>query len=612
MVAMFCKSGELARVQAPAATTFSVQEGKEFSAAELRRIVQRYRHDWRSCPESQLERRTNEKRKAYDTRRNQAWQNASQSAITSFVNVLGAQWPCETPVVPSMRDASTYISVDRAMSDIRVKFRTWHENRLFYEYLESIVREMCRLTTSEFRVPVLATTNAQRLPSFPGYISEKDLFSMPAPELPDNRHSLETLVESETRSHHFQSPRLQSLVRTLEGYAGTSEYESKYVADLKSSMAAMLVQDREPVLGSNATTEDLIACAMNLTWGKHMNVLESLVLVVQFAAFFLVLVLLAMASGEHTLSASFTFETVTGWPRLVGFLLGLSYCTGVLGGFDCATHLAEDTENARTEIPKSLLISTTVNSFSCIVVAILVTFCAGDANLLTGPLALSGHPLGSILQLFLDATRGNKSAACSVFALSAIIFAVCTVNTTATSSRMLFSLIRDGRDPFVSKLMAKDLNEEGLPRRCILIAAILPLVILWINFVSGVGFQAIVSQVTMALVITYFMVFACALDSRIYRPEVLGYAPNGIWQAGRRWGIVMDIIAMVFLFVVGLLCCLPYAPHPGAVGWNYAPFTILAVVLLGVIVWFVSARKHYRPGQEAYDRTAVRLSSSNA
>jgi len=83
----------------------------------------------------------------------------------------------------------------------------------------------------------------------------------------------------------------------------------------------------------------VFACAMNLTWGKHMNVLEALVLVVQFAAFFLVVVLLAMASGTHTLTANFTFESLTGWSKWVGILLGFSYCTGVLGGFDCATHL---------------------------------------------------------------------------------------------------------------------------------------------------------------------------------------------------------------------------------------------------------------------------------
>ncbi|KAK3631706.1 hypothetical protein LTR22_020944 [Elasticomyces elasticus] len=297
------------------------------------------------------------------------------------------------------------------------------------------------------------------------------------------------------------------------------------------------------------------ACAVNLSWGKHMNVFEALVLVVQSAAFFLVVVILGMASGTHNLSASFTFDSFTVYPRWIGVLLGFSY------------------------------------------VAILVTFCAGDSALSDGPLAVSGHPLGPILQLFMDATRGNKSTACFVFVSSAIIFAVATINTATISSRMLFSLTRDGRDPVVTKLFAKDLNGEGFPRRCVVIACILPLIILWINFVSSVGFQAIVSQVTLALVITYFMVFACSLDARIHRPDLLGSAPGSFFRPGRYLGIATDITAMVFLFLIGLICCIPFAPNPNAAGWNYAPFMILAVVLIGLIVWLVSARKHYRPGQ---------------
>jgi len=100
----------------------------------------------------------------------------------------------------------------------------------------------------------------------------------------------------------------------------------------------------------------------------------------------------------------------------------------------------------------------------------------------------------------------------------------------------------------------QDINEDGLPRGCVIIADVLPLVILWINFVSGVGFQAIVSQVTLSLVITYFLVFVCSLDSRIHRPELLGSKRDGLWQPGRSLGMVLDIAAIIFLFVVGVLC----------------------------------------------------------
>ena len=88
----------------------------------------------------------------------------------------------------------------------------------------------------------------------------------------------------------------------------------------------------------------------------------------------------------------------------------------------------------------------------------------------------------------------------------------------------------------------QDLNKIGVPTRCIVIADTLPLVLLWLNFVSSVGYQAIVSQVTLALTVSYFLVFACALDTRLYRPQVLGYNHGGFWQPGRRLGVMLDLV----------------------------------------------------------------------
>lgn len=101
------------------------------------------------------------------------------------------------------------------------------------------------------------------------------------------------------------------------------------------------------------------------------------------------------------------------------------------------------------------MLSTTVNSLTCVFISILVTLCAGDPDLLTGDLALSGHPLAFIIQLLFDAARERREPATAVFVLCAILFGVCTINTTTTSSRMLFSLVRDGRDPYITKILAK-------------------------------------------------------------------------------------------------------------------------------------------------------------
>lgn len=116
---------------------------------------------------------------------------------------------------------------------------------------------------------------------------------------------------------------------------------------------------------------------------------------------------------------------------------------------------AEDTVEASKRIPRSLLWSTTANKILCIIVAILIGLTAGDVNaLFAGPLGASGHPVGSIVQLTFNAARKHKALASAPFGLIAPIVVMCCVNTTAAASRMVFSFVRDDRNPYVRKVMA--------------------------------------------------------------------------------------------------------------------------------------------------------------
>ena len=100
----------------------------------------------------------------------------------------------------------------------------------------------------------------------------------------------------------------------------------------------------------------------------------------------------------------------------------------------------------------------------------------------------------------------------------------------------------------------QDLTTHQVPRLTILFTSFCPALILWVNFLSTVGFQAIVSQVLLSLATTYSMAIGCSLYSRIYNPELLGAEWNGIFQLGTFWGKINDGIALVFLVFVWVLC----------------------------------------------------------
>jgi amino acid transporter len=85
----------------------------------------------------------------------------------------------------------------------------------------------------------------------------------------------------------------------------------------------------------------LISIIVNLTWGKHMNIPETLIIVIHFVAFLLFISMLAFAVGTGTVSPNFSFFSFTGWSPGFGVVLGLVYVVGVFSGFDSVSHLGQ-------------------------------------------------------------------------------------------------------------------------------------------------------------------------------------------------------------------------------------------------------------------------------
>lgn len=90
-----------------------------------------------------------------------------------------------------------------------------------------------------------------------------------------------------------------------------------------------------------AVVMQVISLVINLTWGKHMNVPETLILVVHFVAYLLIVSMLAFGVGTGTVSPNFEFFSQTGWSPSFGSVLGISYVVGVFSGFDSVSHLGK-------------------------------------------------------------------------------------------------------------------------------------------------------------------------------------------------------------------------------------------------------------------------------
>ncbi|KAK3712082.1 hypothetical protein LTR37_009173 [Vermiconidia calcicola] len=344
-----------------------------------------------------------------------------------------------------------------------------------------------------------------------------------------------------------------------------------------------------------AVVMQVISLVINLTWGKHMNVPETLILVVHFVAYLLIVSMLAFGVGTGTVSPNFEFFSQTGWSPSFGSVLGISYVVGVFSGFDSVSHLVEDTVDASRQVPRSLMWTTCANMLSCIPLVALVVLCAGDINtLFTEPLGASGHPFGAVIQLIHNAGRQNKALSSAVFALIAPIYMMSSINTTAAASRMLFSFVRDDHNPTVHKLMHKDLTEQRVPLFSICFMGVAPLLILWLNFVSSVAYSALISQVTLSLTTTYLMAVGCSLYSRFFQPDLLGRDFTGLFHLGQFWGTIVDGVSVVFLTFVWVLCWFPFTTPVDATTLNYAPIIDVGLGILFTVYYVVYARRHYK------------------
>ncbi|KAF2463849.1 uncharacterized protein BDR25DRAFT_159927, partial [Lindgomyces ingoldianus] len=131
-------------VTAPQKTKFLLSEGDVAQPSQLRDIAQAACQSFQTCPEAHIPRLSSEiqeecqKRRASQFRKNQA------DAVRTFTRELGSQWPCERPRTPASEATTRYIKVSKAMTEVLEKFKVWHDNLCFYEYLENTTAILAR------------------------------------------------------------------------------------------------------------------------------------------------------------------------------------------------------------------------------------------------------------------------------------------------------------------------------------------------------------------------------------------------------------------------------------------------------------------------------------
>jgi hypothetical protein len=197
-VAMFHKSFAFTEITPPDLPGFRPSAGKTHSRLSLQNVVTQSRHKISLCPEYNLPGIRNEDSRTYTMRCEAAWKRASELVIGNFVSGLIAQWPVESPSTPSVRDQTTYIDIPEAMSSVRELFKTWHDNLLLNQYLESIQQGVLSLPIRGVQLSVSVPSVSPASPRVSGHVAEHPCY----PRHLYNSHKCQSTSNPIASMHH--------------------------------------------------------------------------------------------------------------------------------------------------------------------------------------------------------------------------------------------------------------------------------------------------------------------------------------------------------------------------------------------------------------------------
>ena len=280
----------------------------------------------------------------------------------------------------------------------------------------------------------------------------------------------------------------------------------------------------------------------------------------------------------------------------LGFLLTMYTVTG----YDASAHVSEETRGASMSAAKGVWRSVFWSGVIGWFVLLAITFAASDAQVVTDG---AGSSL-TIFNEFLD-----PWAAKMIVLISTIGQLFCGMSCLTSASRMCYAFSRDGALPGSNTLTR--LNHHRVPYMSVIAMGVAALIVT-IPALEGddnafpYAFFAVVSITVIGLYIAYVI--------PVFLRWRLGEAyERGPWNLGGhyRW-LNPTSIAWVILCVI--IFSLPFtpasAPWRDEFDWkyfNYAPVTVLAVILFAWIYWHASGKKHFHSPAEDMEAEARSL-----
>jgi amino acid transporter len=330
-----------------------------------------------------------------------------------------------------------------------------------------------------------------------------------------------------------------------------------------------------------------LATVLNLGGTKVLNAVAMIGLLAELGGALAVGIWLLVTARHHDLSVLFqAFGAGEGSNYFFAFA-----AAGLIGifqyyGFEACGDVAEEVPNPGRTIPKAMRMTIYIGGFAAMFVCLSLILAVPDFTAVIS--GTDTDPVGNIL-LSAFGPIGFKA----VLAVVLVSFLSCVLSLQAATSRLAYSMARDGILP-ASKLLSTFSESRHVPPYALLLAGLVPALIVIASKVSSDALTVIISFAAMGMYMGFQMVVLASLRARI-----LGWKPNGAFQLGA-WGIPVNIAALAWGVLGMVNMAWPRTPEDGWFANHVVLISAVTVVTIG-LVYMAWKKPHLKGDAPAAD-----------
>jgi amino acid transporter len=221
------------------------------------------------------------------------------------------------------------------------------------------------------------------------------------------------------------------------------------------------------------------------------------------------------------------------------FLVGMFMALFVVYGFDTAGTFGEETLDASRHAPRGVLSAIWISGIVGAIFLLAVTLSFKDVSAAIAEGQAFGFPIATTIKDNLVFSLAGDFTVGSLYLVVILVAVyVCTLAIQGATVRLMFSMGRDGRLPFGST-WARVSPVFRTPAPASIAVGVLAAIPLILTGALGSIYMAIAA--TGLIYISYFL---CNLGVFIARQK--GWPHKGAWFSLKRWGLVINVLALVW------------------------------------------------------------------